>query len=127
MQINPDNDEVKVDIDGLKNDVQEYTNVSKEIAELNQKIAPLRKKKTQYEKKIMGFCIDNKFGSLALNNGFLNLHETVSMENMTKQFLMKNFIEYFKNESAADDLMQFLLNKREKQYKYAFKFEKKDP
>ena len=108
--------EFKEDIREWVNQQREISRVQGEMAPLEKKIRKLKAKSASLEGKIVDFMSKNNMsGSRIEVGGDANIFmkDVGRIESISRDFLLKKAISYFKDESTAKRFVDFIYNSRE--------------
>ena len=108
--------EFKEDIREWVNHQREISRVQGEMAPLEKKIRKLKDKSASLERKIVDFMSRNNMeGSRIEVGGDANIFmkDVGRIESISRDFLLKKAVSYFKDEATAKRLVDYIYNSRE--------------
>lgn len=113
-------EKVKVDVKRIKNidefkeKVNRYISLDDEIKTLSEALRERRKEKQRFEGEILGFMKDNEIETIKskLDNSSIELIQRKKTEGLSKEYLMETLLELLKNKSTAENITNYIYEKR---------------
>lgn len=108
--------EFKEDIREWINQQREISRVQVELSPLEKKMRKLKEKSASLEKKIIDFMNKNNMaGSRIEVGGDMNIFmkDVGRVESISRDFLLKKAVSYFKDEATAKKFVDYIYNSRE--------------
>lgn len=108
--------EFKEDIRDWVNQQREISRVQAELAPLEKKMRKLKDKSASLEAKIIDFMNKNNMsGSRIEVGGDMNIFmkDVGRVESISRDFLLKKAVSYFKDDSTAKRFIDYIYNSRE--------------
>ena len=112
--------EFKEDIREWVNHQREISRVQVEMAPLEKKIRKLKDKSASLEKKIVDFMNKNNMGGSRIEVGGdanIFMKDVGRIESISRDFLLKKAVSYFKDEATAMRFVDYIYNSRENKMK----------
>lgn len=107
----------------FQNAILKFLHYEKQIKELQEKMKPIEEKikeikdnKVKLENRIILYMKKNDYenSKINVNNEVLQIGEINKRENITKEYLNKKLLEYFKGDNKrASDLLNYIYKERE--------------
>jgi hypothetical protein len=113
-------EKAKVDIKRIKNidefkaKVNRYIALDDEISALMEGLRARKKEKQEYEKELLNFMKDNQIDSIKSknDNSQIELISRKKSETLNKDYLMNCLTDLLKNKSTAENITNYVYNKR---------------
>jgi hypothetical protein len=108
--------EFKEDIREWVNHQREISRVQGEMAPLEKKIRKLKDKSASLEAKIINFMSKNNMGGNRIEVGGdanIFMKDVGRIESISRDFLLKKAVAYFKDDSTAKRFVDYIYNSRE--------------
>lgn len=108
--------EFKEDIREWVSNHREISRIQAELSPLEKKMRKLKEKSASLEKKIIDFMNNNNMsGSRIEVGGDMNIFmkEVGRVESISRDFLLKKSVLYFKDETTANRFVDYIYNSRE--------------
>ena len=105
----------------FKNDIILFIKCDNIVKSFNEKASAMREQRDSYSVRIMSFMRQNDMNETKLQlpryNSTLKMGNHMTQESISYQFLYKTFLEYFRDEKQAEQLLLYIKEKRKKEPK----------